>query len=57
GDRAPAGELELVSSRTSTTGVIMAIYRPSGPIRTGSFQLAEPNEAEQARRARMAEEG
>jgi dihydrofolate reductase len=51
------GELSLVSSQTSTTGVIIARYRPAGPVRTGSFQLAEPSAAEQARRARMAEEG
>ena len=56
GDGARPGELELVSSRTSTTGVILAVYRPSGPVRTGTFQLAEPSEAERARRARMEEE-
>ena len=57
GERSQPGELELVSSRTSTTGVILAVYRPLGPVRIGSFQLAEPSEAEQARRARMKEEG
>ena len=57
GDAAQPGELELVSSQTSTTGVIMANYRPAGPVRTGSFQLAEPTPAEIARRARMKEEG
>jgi dihydrofolate reductase len=57
GDAAKPGELELVSSRTSTTGVIVARYRPAGPVRTGSFQLAEPTPAELARRARMKEEG
>jgi dihydrofolate reductase len=57
GDAAKPGELELVSSRTSTTGVIIARYRPAGPVRTGSFQLAEPTPAELARRARMTEEG
>jgi dihydrofolate reductase len=57
GEAAMPGELTLVSSQTSTTGVIIARYRPAGPVRTGSFQLAEPSAAETARRARMAEEG
>ena len=53
GDAARPGELELLSSQTSTTGVIIARYRPAGPVRTGSFQLADPSPAELARRARM----
>jgi dihydrofolate reductase len=57
GDSSKPGELELVSSRTSTTGVIIAKYRPSGPVRTGSFQLSEPSEAEMARREKMKREG
>ena len=43
GERSQPGELELVSSQISTTGVILAVYRPNGPIRSGSFQLAEPS--------------
>jgi dihydrofolate reductase len=57
GDAAKPGELELVSSRISTTGVIIARYRPAGPVRIGSFQLANPTPAELARRARMKTEG
>src|SRR6478672_1899083 len=57
GDAAKPGELELVSSQAATTGVIIARYRPAGPIRTGSFQLADPSPAEVARRARMKQEG
>jgi len=57
GDATKPGELTLVSSQTSTTGVIIARYRPAGPVRTGSFQLAEPTEAELARRAKMKQEG
>jgi dihydrofolate reductase len=57
GEAAKPGELELVSSRISTTGVIVARYRPAGPIRTGSFQLADPSPAEISRRARMRAEG
>jgi dihydrofolate reductase len=53
GDGSKPGELELVSSQASTTGVIIARYRPAGPVRTGSFQLADPTPAEMARRARM----
>jgi dihydrofolate reductase len=50
GGDAKAGEWELLSSRTSTTGVIMSRYRPKGPVSTGSFALSEPNDAERARR-------
>ena len=57
GEEIRPAELELVSSRVSTTGVIIARYRPVGPVRTGSFQLADPSPAEIARRARMEEEG
>jgi dihydrofolate reductase len=46
---APAG-LKLVKSRSFPTGVIVANYRPDGAVRTGSFQLAEPSEAEIERR-------
>lgn len=53
GEDAKAGEWELVASRISTTGVIIARYRPAGPVRTGSFATAEPSEAELARRERM----
>lgn len=49
--------LNLVASRTSSTGVVMATYLPAGDVRTGSFQLDEPTEAEVARRARMKPEG
>ena len=33
------GALELVDSATSGTGVLMNVYRPKGPIETGSFAL------------------
>ena len=51
------GDWELLSSRTSTTGVIMSRYRPRGPIRIGDFQLAEPSAAELARREKLKLEG
>ena len=57
GDGTMPTSLELVSSVASGTGVILATYRPNGPVRTGSFQLVEPTEAELARRQRMKREG
>jgi dihydrofolate reductase len=53
GEDAAAGEWDLLSSRTSTTGVIMSRYRPKGPVSTGSFALPEPNEVEIARLERL----
>jgi dihydrofolate reductase len=57
GEDAKAQDWALQSSRTSTTGVIMSRYAPKGPIRIGDFQLAEPSDAEKARRERMKLEG
>ena len=48
----PAG-LRLTKSRSFPTGVIVANYTPDGAVRTGSFQLAEPTEAEMERRRRL----
>ena len=48
----PAG-LKLVDSRTSTTGVIVATYEREGVVKTGSFALETPTEAELARRKRL----
>jgi dihydrofolate reductase len=36
-DFAPATELKLIESRATSSGVLVAKYRPSGPMRTGSF--------------------
>ena len=52
----PAG-LKLIDSRTSTTGVIVASYERAGDVKTGSFDLETPTEAELARRKRLIEEG
>lgn len=57
GEDAKAQDWTLESSRTSTTGVVMSRYVPRGPIRIGDFQLAEPSEAELARRAKLKLEG
>jgi dihydrofolate reductase len=51
----PSG-LKLVDSRTSTTGVVMARYRPDGEVRTGSFAADEPSEAELTRRKKWQKE-
>ncbi|HEY5711272.1 MAG TPA: dihydrofolate reductase family protein [Allosphingosinicella sp.] len=50
------GALKLSSSRTSSTGVVMATYLPDGAVRTGSFQLPEATEAELARREAIREQ-
>jgi dihydrofolate reductase len=50
GGTVPEG-LELTSSQTSSSGVIMATYRTGAEIKSGSFALEEPTEAELARRA------
>ena len=53
GDGTVPKALNLVSSKVSSTGVTISTYTPAGEIRTGSFQLSEPSEAELARRERM----
>jgi hypothetical protein len=50
GGTPPAG-LEVVSSQTSSTGVIMATYRSGAEIKYGSFAPETPSNAEEARRA------
>ncbi|MFL6650423.1 MAG: dihydrofolate reductase family protein [Sulfurifustaceae bacterium] len=49
--------LQLVDSKVSTTGVAINTYVPAGEVRTGSFQLEPPTEAELARRKKMKVEG
>ncbi len=43
----------LFGTRSFPTGVIVANYRPDGAVKTGDFQLAEPTEAELARRRNL----
>lgn len=45
--------LRLVDAKVSTTGVAIHTYVPAGEVRTGSFQLEKPTEAELARREKM----
>ena len=54
GDGAMPCALKLVKSQAYPTGVIVADYRPDGAVKTGSFQLAEPGEAERERRRNLA---
>ena len=51
----PAG-FKLLESEISPTGVIVATYGRAGEVRTGSFALETPTEAELARRKRIKEE-
>jgi dihydrofolate reductase len=57
GEGATAAAMKLVDSRTSTTGVTINSYVPAGNVKPGSFALAEPTEAELARREKMKREG
>jgi dihydrofolate reductase len=50
---APAG-MELVDSKTSGTGVIMATYKRAGGIDGGSFAFETPTDEEVERRQRLA---
>ena len=52
---APPRGLRLIDSRTSTTGVLIATYQPSGDVPLGSFLPAIPSEAELRRRAGLSE--
>jgi dihydrofolate reductase len=52
GGTVPAA-LQLVDSKTSATGVVIGRYVPAGSVETGSFALAQPTEAEIARREKM----
>ena len=46
--------LELVETRTSTTGAVLQVYRSAGRVDYGSFALEEPTAAEIERRRRVA---
>jgi hypothetical protein len=40
-DGARAAGLRLISSSVTSTGVIIATYRPAGPVQLGSYALAD----------------
>jgi dihydrofolate reductase len=48
----PSG-LKLIKAKAFPTGVIVANYKADGAVKTGSFQLAEPSEAELERRRKL----
>lgn len=56
GNGTKANALKLERSKTSPSGVTMNIYTPAGAVRTGSFQLEKPTEAELLRREKMKRE-
>lgn len=53
GDGAIPVGLKLVKSQAYPTGVIVANYQPDGEVNTGSFQFAEPSDAERERRRNL----
>ena len=53
GDGALPGNLKLVGSTLSTTGVIIATYERAGAVPCGSFALEEPSPEEVQRRLRL----
>jgi len=57
GEGTQPASLKLIDCKTSTSGVIIATYEPSGRIKLGSFALDNPSEAEVKRRKRLAVEG
>jgi dihydrofolate reductase len=50
GDGTVPAALKLIRSQSFPSGVIMATYEPAGDIKTGSFALQDPSEAEIRRR-------
>jgi dihydrofolate reductase len=52
-DGATPGGFELVECETSSTGVVMAVYRPAGPVARGSFEFDDPTDEELERRRNL----
>lgn len=57
GEGAKPAAFELMESRASTEGVVIARYRRAGDVVTGDFAMDPPTAAEVARRERMKREG
>lgn len=53
GDSSMPAALKLLSSKTSGTGVTVNRYVPEGAVVTGSFEFAQPTEAELERRKNL----
>jgi dihydrofolate reductase len=56
-EAAAPGAWALTGSILADTGVVVNRYRRDGPVRTGSFMVQDPSEAELRRRADWAREG
>jgi dihydrofolate reductase len=54
GEGTMPGNMKVVDSKTSTTGVIITTYERAGDIQYGSFAREEPTQAEVERREQMA---
>jgi dihydrofolate reductase len=52
GEGTVPGGLALASSKTFSTGVVLAIYRRAGAIKVGSFEFDQPTDEELQRRKR-----
>ncbi|MBA3895557.1 MAG: dihydrofolate reductase family protein [Sphingomonadaceae bacterium] len=51
GEGTPPGTLKMVDHKVSPGGVVIATYKPAGPVATGSFgQIDSPREEERQRR-------
>lgn len=57
GDGTIPANLEVVDSTVTPNGVVSVVYERAGAVDYGSFALDEPNEAELARREKLAREG
>lgn len=55
GEGTVPANFRLLESRASTTGVIITRYEPAGELKTGTFALEHPTEAELARRKKHAD--
>jgi dihydrofolate reductase len=56
GEGVNASNFKLLDCKYSTTGVILTTYKPGGDLKTGSFALENPSEAELARQKKHAAE-
>ena len=55
GNGTPPRTLQMTGHNISDRGNIIASYKPSGPVDTGTYVVGEPSEREQVRQAAMAE--
>lgn len=53
GEGTNASNFKLIDVKSSSTGVIIVTYEPNGELKTGSFALDNPTEAELERRKKL----